>query len=59
MSPSTAAVLDRQLSLALDGAKQRGDILEMQRILGVLTALVHTQFGSPANDGAALPEQIP
>ena len=47
MSPSTAAVRNRQFSLALDAAKKRGDIAEMQRLLGELTALMQTQFGYP------------
>jgi len=50
MSPSAAAVRYRQSSLALDAAKKRGDIAEIQRLLGALTALIQTQFGSPKPD---------
>lgn len=47
MSPSNSAVRNRQLSLALDAAKKRGDIAEMPRLLGELTALMQSQFGYP------------
>jgi len=49
LSPSTAAVRNRELSLALEEAKKRGDMPEMQRLLSELTALMHAQFGYPAN----------
>ena len=39
LSPSTAAVRNRELSLALEEAKKRGDMPEMQRLLSELTAL--------------------
>ena len=42
MSPSNSAVRNRQLSLALDAAKKRGDIAEMPRLLGELTALMQS-----------------
>jgi hypothetical protein len=53
MSPSTAAVRRRHLSLALDAAQKRGDIAEMQRLLGELTALLQAQFGYPKNPVSA------
>ena len=45
MSPSSAVVRNRQISIALDAARKRGDIAEMQRLLGALMALMHAQFG--------------
>jgi hypothetical protein len=47
MGPSYAAVRNRQLSLALEAAKKRGDIAEMQHLLSELIALMQTQFGYP------------
>ncbi len=45
MNPSHAAARNRQLSLELAEAARRADVLEMQRILSELTALMHMQFG--------------
>lgn len=45
MSPSSAALRNRELSLAIEAARKCGDIIEMQRLLGQLTALMQLQFG--------------
>lgn len=51
LSPSKAAVRRRELSVKLEDAKRRGDIAEMQRLLGELSMLSRIEFGDRERRG--------